>query len=792
MNSILWREPRAKKLAALLVCTILASLSAIPTFARSAEGFFQVAAPLPAVGGTWTELTTLPYDLEDPDYRAPEQDQWYPGSGYGLAGGRVQALAVDGDTVYAGAADGGVWRSSDGGKKWTPISDDLPTLSSGDLAIDPSNGDLWYGTGEAAQAETTDSYRGVGVFRSSDEGDTWTLIGRDELDQTLIGAVELDGAGNVYAATSDGLYRRSTSAPPSDPWTLVLRPGTPSPFGLTFVNDVVVRPGTDGRVVVTSLGWPGSQVDYNGFYVSRDYGREGTWGRLATRGDLDSDEIGRASLAYSSDGTRLYALIESWRYYAEDRPTKLYGVFMSPKGDPVGPWTKIAGARTLKHAEGSFAPINPNFSPPGRLAYFNQAIGVDPTDRDHLYVGLEEVYETTDAGRSWVAAGPNYCGVGTLDICRNTVHERQHALAFGDGVVYVGNDGGVYRRSLARHTVGGWVNLNHDLHALQFYAAGVGNSGAGDVIWGGTYDDGLSLLRPGASRMVAAHCCHVFHMIVDPSNPDRVALVHVDFALTLSTNGGVAGGFRGAAAALQDPIPYVAPALRADPLHPNRHWVFGGRYVWETRKGWRTRCRTKAECDWKRLDDVGEGQMVTALDVSGDTIYAGWCGPVLCDPDPNFTSGIDTNVGGEWHQVVGPGIVNGGDPPPNRWISSIRIDPANPYHVYAVYGEYRRPWTSGSRPGGHVFESTDGGKTWGDISGDLPGAPARDLLVRGDKLVLAMDVGVFVADAAHPTSWSNLGTGIPNTAVRSLTLTPDGTSIVAATYGRGLWSIGVP
>src|SRR6266508_5414631 len=116
MNSILWREPRAKKLAALLVCTILASLSAIPTFARSAEGFFQVAAPLPAVGGTWTELTTLPYDLEDPDYRAPEQDQWYPGSGYGLAGGRVQALAVDGDTVYAGAADGGVWRSSDGGR----------------------------------------------------------------------------------------------------------------------------------------------------------------------------------------------------------------------------------------------------------------------------------------------------------------------------------------------------------------------------------------------------------------------------------------------------------------------------------------------------------------------------------------------------------------------------------------------------------------------------------------------------------------------------------------------------
>jgi hypothetical protein len=58
--------------------------------------------------------------------------------------------------------------------------------------------------------------------------------------------------------------------------------------------------------------------------------------------------------------------------------------------------------------------------------------------------------------------------------------------------------------------------------------------------------------------------------------------------------------------------------------------------------------------------------MMSALDVSGDTIYAGWCGPVLCEPNPDFARGIDTNVGGEWHRVVGPRIVNAGDPLPNR------------------------------------------------------------------------------------------------------------------------------
>jgi hypothetical protein len=796
MNESLRRDIRGA-LVLLVACALLAWLSTTAALgvedvdrtrgagkssSTTGKPAWAVAASLPTVGGAWTELTDLPYDLEDPDH-ANYEDFPY-GSGYGLAGGRVQALAVDGDTVYAGAASGGVWRSLDRGKTWAPITDDLPSLSSGDLAIDPSSGDVWYATGEAAGYSKI--YRGVGVFRSTDGGDTWELIGRDDLDQTLIGRLEFDGAGNVYAATSHGLYRRSTSAPSSEPWTLVLRPGTPGPYGFTFANDVVVRPGTAGRFVVASFGWREGEVDHNGFYVSRAFGLEGTWERLALRGELDREEIGRASLAYSSDGTRLYALVQSWRYFIEGRPSFLYGVFMSPKGDPRGPWRKIAGTRRLTNAEGALAAINPNVGVGSHNGV--QAIAVDPSDPDHVYVGLVELFETTDAGRSWSAAGPASCGVGTLDLCRNTTHGDHHALAFSEGIVYSGNDGGVYRRPVTRHTVGGWINLNRNLHALQYYAAGVGNDGAGDVFWGGIQDNGVSLLRPGASTMVAAHCCEAFSLIVAPSNPDRAALVHVDNAVMITTNGGLTRGFRGAGP--PDPVQSFfgsANVLRADPLQPNRHWALGGGYVWETTRGWRT-----TRSDWTRVDDPGRDRMVSAVDVSGDTIYAGWCGPISCDPDAEFVSGIDTNVGGEWHRVVGPSIVNGGDALPNRWISSIRIDPGDPFHVYAVYGEYRRPWTAEPRPDGHVFETIDGGESWTDISGNMPGAPATDLLIVGEKLVVSMDVGVFVADAANPTFWSKLGSGIPNVAVNSLTLTPDGGSIVAATYGRGLWSIEAP
>jgi hypothetical protein len=109
--------------------------------------------------------------------------------------------------------------------------------------------------------------------------------------------------------------------------------------------------------------------------------------------------------------------------------------------------------------------------------------------------------------------------------------------------------------------------------------------------------------------------------------------------------------------------------------------------------------------------------------------------------------------------------------------------------VYAVYGEYRRPWTSEPCACGHLFESHDGGESWRDISEGLPDAAATDLLIVDGHLVVSMDVGVFVADAADPSSSAKLGTGIPNAAVTSLTLTPARDAIIASTYGRGLWRI---
>jgi photosystem II stability/assembly factor-like uncharacterized protein len=92
-----------------------------------------------------------------------------------------------------------------------------------------------------------------------------------------------------------------------------------------------------------------------------------------------------------------------------------------------------------------------------------------------------------------------------------------------------------------------------------------------------------------------------------------------------------------------------------------------------------------------------------------------------------------------------------------------------------------------------VFESADGGTTWTDVSGNLPDAPARDLILTSSgDLVVATDVGVFTADASNHTAWSQLGGNLPNAVVDDLSLYPGGVSILAATHGRGLWRIATP
>jgi hypothetical protein len=234
-----------------------------------------------------------------------------------------------------------------------------------------------------------------------------------------------------------------------------------------------------------------------------------------------------------------------------------------------------------------------------------------------------------------------------------------------------------------------------------------------------------------------------------------------------------------------DPNPRFIAPFRADVGNID-HWVAGGEFVWDNGgAGWDTRAGT-----WKRVYDTGVGHSVTAIAVKGNVTYAGWCGPSGCNPlqssttGGGFVRGIATNAGSTWHELDMSQL-------PNRLVNAVTVDRANAAHVYAVFGGFSRRWIPNAGVG-HVFESTNSGATWTDLSGNLPDAPADDLVIVGSKLVLGTNVGAFVADRATPSSSSQLGSGLPNAALNDLTTSPFGSYVVAVTHGRGLRKITTP
>ncbi|WP_432027659.1 glycosyl hydrolase [Streptomyces sp. 1222.5] len=768
---------------------------------------------LRSTGGDWRHLTGLPYDSDDRRYRDIDSNS---SGGSGDVTGRMAAMAADDDGyVYAGSAGGGVWRSRGGGGHWRPISDRLPAQSTGALALDGS-GRLWLGTGEATT--NADAYLGSGVYvLTHPHHGTFSSRGRvggDELDSTTIHELRF-GGGKVWAATSKGVWSHSTRRL-SGAWKLEFAPNPeflpggsraddPDAPYKNIANDIAVDPKDPAKVVL-AIGWR-SGDDYNGFYTRSGH----TWTRITSGlGDLpaDADGVGSVTFARSADGSRYYAIDQSPEQLNTNPDSGLEGIFVSKSGSPTGPWTKIADYKGLA-ATGS-ALTSPGFMP-GVQAWYNQFLTVDPSDPRHVYAGLEEVYETKDGGATWSTVGP-YWNFGfscwridpaeqTGD-CHQTTHSDQHGVAIGrhhgKSYVYVGNDGGVYKRPVdgsqdASGHATDWTSLNDGtIDTLQYYSVGIGKDPdrGGLSVTGGLQDNGQSVLRSDDKVMGSNFGGDGGDTLTDPGNGCNIAEEYVYLAVQVTQNCAVNDG-----SWVSDPAKatsygvappdnatgearFIAP-LAADLKNPAA-WVAGGRHVWVQNHGYAIRSGS----EWTSAHDFGAGRYATAVAASGGRIYAAWCGP--CN-NQGFARGIAVgNADGTgWHDITLPvdGTV------PNRYLSGFAVDPKNADHVFLAVNGFSRHWTEGPGAGvGHVFESTNGGTTWKDISANLPDVPTDSALVTADGgLAVATDLGV-VYRAPGRTTWQRVG-DLPAVAVLQLKTSPDGGTLYAATHGRGIYSV---
>ncbi|NPB02952.1 MAG: hypothetical protein GXO39_00865 [Thermotogae bacterium] len=369
----------------------------------------------------------------------------------GTVAGRMVAILphpTDPNIVYVAAASGGVWKSTDGGLTWTPLTDHLPTTVSGALAFDPTDPDIvYYGTGEMHYC--LDCFPGDGLFRSTDGGITWTKIATTSQVGSYISRILVNPTDPniIFVAGNSGLAR---SLDGGSSWSFVYSP--------TDVNSVVMRSDAPNVLFMGVYG--------EGVFVSSDNGN--TWNLITSLPTSDSG-IKRVELAISpSNPDVIYASFTG-------TSSELYGLYKSTDGGST--WTRLDA---------------PDYLYP--QGWYDHAIIVHPYNPDIVFAGGVFPYSssrygivrTLDGGLTW----EDVTDRDSLGI----VHPDIHFFAFGpDTTLYVACDGGIWK---SRDLGNSWENLNEGLGALQFYTVSVNPRYSG-LITGGTQDNGAALYFDG-------------------------------------------------------------------------------------------------------------------------------------------------------------------------------------------------------------------------------------------------------------------------------------------------------
>jgi photosystem II stability/assembly factor-like uncharacterized protein len=664
----------------------------------------------------------------------PDMEPWRA-VGPASIGGRMTCAVVDpaaAERLWAGAAGGGVWQSTDAGKTWRTVWHGEPTLNIGALAIDPQAPDVIYcGTGEANLS--ADSHPGVGLFRSLNAGESWQLLAMADTAglPRRIGALAVDPFDSNHllvggvAHLDGGPTGLFVSGDAGATWAPVPLLGA-SPYrchGIHFHGD-------DQGVIYVTIAALGIR---NGIWRSRDGGA--SWQQLGG-GLPPPDLMGRASLALApSDQDILYAQIGT-----PGRPSKVLGLFRS--ADAGETWASIEGD---------------HFRDERQMSYGN-AIVVHPTDPDHVLCGGVDLHHTTDGGQTWTRVTRWDAQRGDSDYA----HADHHALVMPEaqpGLVYDLNDGGMDFSNDGGAT---WENRSNGLATNMFYDLAVAQAN-GQVIAGGAQDNG-TLITPdgtpgtwfewtgGDGGWVVFHPENVNHIYSTAQNM-RIFRHRPD------------GSFANVSPPEDDAIKGLVwmVFLAMDPDDPGIVFA-GSTRIW----------RTDDDADhWAPVSEVLDGSPVSALEVArgdSDRVYAG------TENGGFFRS---TDGGDSWSGNLASTVL------PGRTITRIESRPDDADVVYATVANF------GNR---HVFRSADGGLTWADVDGgQLPDVPFHSLAVPAahpSRVYACGDVGVFVSDDEGAT-WANLTGNLPTVIVVDVVYHEADRTLTAATYGRSAWRLQV-
>ncbi|MDX2246533.1 MAG: hypothetical protein SF052_07155 [Bacteroidia bacterium] len=714
--------------------------------------------PAPARAANWTPAGPLVVP-GSPD----------PTSQHGL--GRINTVTfhpTDPQTFWVGVAQGGIWKTTNSGQSWAPLTDDLPILRISDIAVDPTHPQVMYASvGDYAYMgialwldnRKRHTHYGLGVYKTTDGGITWNPTGlgfsQTNLDGSLIRRVFVHPSQptTLLAAGIDGIWK---SWDGGQIW---------SHISDSLIWDIEKHP-TNPDILYASTGFVATlQQGTAGIMKSTDFGD--TW-TVQNTPIPAQNTVQRIELAISpSDPNYVYAL-------ACNMQRGFYGLLRTTNGGTSWNWQsdQSSAPNILHWYEG-------NGGSNGQGTY-DLTILVDPQNKNRIYTGGINLWGSEDGGVSW--KGISYW-VGSYG---PSLHADQHFLSYNalDDKFYICNDGGIMRTdSLIMGSWNDaysdpnyqwptqWEDISDGMNITSFYRIGITPAYPNHLIAGA--QDNSTFYKSG-NNWINIIGGDGMECIIHPDDPNIIYGSYQFGGLTRSYNGGQTIEYgitdaitAGAGETGEWTTPYILHPDDPDSIYAayGNLWVSDdGGSVWSKKSNFPT------------MNGVGYPSPASALAIAPSNPQVIYLAKRIYhsfgQPSELWRT---TNGGDSWTNITA-GL------PDSLYFTYLAVSDSDPMKIWVTVG--------GFVPGGKVFFSANGGNTWSDISHNLPNLPANCIVYQEgttvNRVYVAMDIGVWVLNDTA-SEWTLYSENLPNVIISELEIDPVAGKIYAATFGRGVW-----
>jgi photosystem II stability/assembly factor-like uncharacterized protein len=692
-------------------------------------------------------------------------------------GNRVAAIAgIPGDvsTYYAGAASGGVFKSTDGGNRWEPIFDKEPAAAIGALAVAASDPSVVFaGTGEAWAIREPD-VAGNGIYKSTDAGKTWTNVGLGETGR--IGRIVIHprnpdivfvcALGRLTGPQQErGVYRTTDGG---QHWERVLfadeNTGC-SGLAMDAENPRVLFAGmwqVEMHTYAELSGGAGS-----GVYVSRDGGTK--WTRLQGHG-LPKSPVGKVDVAVApSDSSRIYALIQT--------------------ADQGSLWRSDDGGESWSVASWDRSLI-------GRAGYYIR-LAVSPTNENEVLVASSDFHQSLDGGRIFRSVP---WGGDTHDIWFDPMNADRFVITDDAGLIITTVHGRGFHRVVL--PIGQMYHVAVDNQVPYFVYTNMQDGGAG-MRWrstplNGNDDDDADADAAPPEEAWDHHIggCESGFTVPDPTDPNVVwATCYGDEVTRWDARNGTARSVSPWLHTLDSPpngLKYRChwtPPLAIDPFDHNTVY-YGCQEVLKTTNGGQSWSAISPD-----LSTQDPSRIIPSGGIVGDNLGQFYGEVVYSIAPSKVQKGLiwaGTNDGQVWYTEDGGGKWNNVTKNISGMAAWGTITSIQPSFFDAATAYISVDFHLMDNRDPYVYKTADRGLTWKLISADLPKHALSYVRViaedpnRKGLLFAGTGNGVYYSpdDGGH---WSALDEGLPHAPVSWAVVQPEFHDLVVSTYGRGIY-----